>query len=87
MFQYLFQQFAGTFVNAGMNDQTNKYEWITEEGRLRMIGASNDTLTALNMSTNACKSYEGTTILINYYFNLLLISVESHYIYENKKVF
>ena len=52
MFQYLFQQFAGTFVNAGMNDQTNKYEWITEEGRLRMIGALNGSLTALNMSTN-----------------------------------
>ena len=39
-----------------ISDQTGQYEWITEEGRLRMIGASNDTLTALNMSTNACKS-------------------------------
>ena len=36
-----------------ISDQTGQYGWITEEGRLRMIGASNDTLTALNMSTNA----------------------------------
>ena len=46
------KQISNTFVNNGV-DITGQNEWVTEEGRLRMIGAANDSLSALmNISTN-----------------------------------
>ena len=33
-------------------DTTGNNEWVTEEGRLRMIGATNDSLAAMNMNNN-----------------------------------
>ena len=44
------QQFATTFVTTG-KDPTNQFEWITESGRLRMIGAANETFNFFNATT------------------------------------
>ena len=38
-------------INSGI-DNTGKNEWITEEGRLRMIRATNDSLTVMNKTIN-----------------------------------
>ena len=53
MFSYLFQQISSTLVIQGANDQTMEFQWITEEGRLRMIGALNDSVIEMNMTTIA----------------------------------
>ena len=45
------QQFYTTFVTDG-NDPTRQFEWITEEGRLTMIGVSNEIVRTLNGTTN-----------------------------------
>lgn len=46
------QQISNTFVNNGV-DVTGQNEWVTEEGRLRMIGAANNSLGGLmNISSN-----------------------------------
>jgi hypothetical protein len=39
-----------TFVTEG-HDYTNQFEWITEEGRLRMLGVANDTSGLFNVTT------------------------------------
>ena len=45
------QQFLLTFVTGG-NDPTGQFEWITEEGRLRMIGVSNEAFLTPNVDTS-----------------------------------
>ena len=37
------------FVTEGF-DYTNQFEWITEEGRLRMIGDANETFGLFNVT-------------------------------------
>ena len=39
-----------SFVTEGF-DYTNQFEWLTEEGRMRMIGDGNDTLNSFNVTT------------------------------------
>ena len=41
------QQFSATFITHGA-DYTMKYEWITDEGRLRMLGLLNETNVSMN---------------------------------------
>ena len=45
------QQFWAMNANLGA-DQSHKYEWFTEEGRLNMIGVSNETVSFINETTN-----------------------------------
>ena len=46
----LLQQFANTCVTGGL-DPTNQFEWITESGRLQMIGAATETFDFINATT------------------------------------
>ena len=39
-----------SFVTEGW-DLTGQFEWIHEDGRLRMIGAANETLGLINVTT------------------------------------
>lgn len=50
MFFIFIQHFYTTFVTEG-NDPTGEFEWITEEGRLRMIGLANETCCTSNETT------------------------------------
>ena len=44
---YVFQHFYASFVTEA-NDPTGKFEWITEEGRIRMLEIANEAMDSSN---------------------------------------